>query len=601
MIQELNIRNFALIDEIQLELSPGLNILTGETGAGKSIIIGAVSLVLGERGSADVVRSGANNAIIESAVDVSANRFVRRLLEEADLYSTEDDGMLLLVRQIASSGRSRCHINGRLATISLLKDVGDLLVDIHGQHEHQSLFRPEKHLELLDSFGGFIPLREKVTEKYNQILRLHSELVNLERDRKARLREQEFLEFQLNELEEAKLEEDEDEQLLAERKILNNAEMLFELANTVYANLYNGGGGTEDFAIINGLKSLGLSMSKICQIDDELEELDERLKSCLYELEDIARLIRKYRDSVEFNPVRLEEVESRLDLIFKLKRKYGDTIEEILEYQANVAQALDDLSLSSERISELRNQIDEVTKEAGQISVELSEKRQKCSKKLERLIEKELHTLAMDKTVFRVSVEKKEASFHSRGVLAYEHDGKGIGSLPTIEYNGKQYELGPDGIDNIEFLISPNVGEDLKPLTKIASGGEISRVMLALKTILAEIDEMPTMIFDEIDSGIGGRAAYIIGQKLKQIAKVRQVLCITHLPQIACMADAHFLVEKKVYGNRTKIEARRLNEEERVHEIARMLGRQDTEITLAHAREMLENTADLIDARGLKL
>jgi DNA repair protein RecN (Recombination protein N) len=413
--------------------------------------------------------------------------------------------------------------------------------------------------------------------------------MNLEKDRKAQLREKEFLEFQLNELEEAKLKEGEDEQLLAERKILNNAEMLFELANTVYTRLY-GNSEQEDFGIINGLKSLGLNMSRICQIDNELKELDGRLKSCLYELEDIARLIRGYRDNVEFNPVRLEEVESRLDLIFKLKRKYGDTIKEILEYQANLAQTLDDLSLSSERISELRNQIDKLTEEAGQLSVELSGKRQECSKELERLIENELHTLAMEKTVFRVLVEGRQASTRSSAALDYENDSQRSSLLSIIKYDGKQYELGPDGIDEIEFLISPNVGEELKPLTKIASGGEISRVMLALKTILAEIDEMPTMIFDEIDAGIGGRTAYIIGQKLKQIAKVRQVLCITHLPQIACMADAHFLVEKTVYGNRTKIEARRLNEEERVHEIARMLGGQKTEITLAHAREMLQTS-----------
>ncbi|MFQ6039361.1 MAG: DNA repair protein RecN, partial [Candidatus Poribacteria bacterium] len=579
MIQELNIRNFALIDEIRLELSEGLNILTGETGAGKSIIIGAVSLVLGERGSADVVRTGARNAIIESALDISANSSACQLLEEADLYSTEDDGILLLSRQIAANGRSRCHINGRLSTISLLNDVGDLLVDIHGQHEHQSLFRPQKHLELLDNFGGLVSLREKVTEKYNQILRIHSELVNLEKDRKARLREKEFLEFQLKELEEAKLKEGEDEQLLAERNILNNAETLFELADTVYTQLY-GSSDIEDSAIIDGLKSLVFNMSRICQIDAEFKELDERLKSCLYELEDIARLMREYRDSVEFNPLRLEEVESRLDLIFKLKRKYGDTIEEILEYQANAAQAIDDLTLSSERISELRNQIDKATEEAGQLSVELSEKRRECSKKLERLIESELHTLGMEKTVFRVLVEKKEAKLN--GKTARWQDGKVRGgSFPTIKHNGKQYELGPDGIDDIEFLISPNIGEELKPLTKIASGGEISRVMLALKTILAEIDEMPTMIFDEIDAGIGGRTAYIIGQKLKQIARTRQVLCVTHLPQIACMADAHFLVEKKVYSNRTKIETRQLNKEERVREIARMLGGQNTEITLA--------------------
>ena len=589
MIQELSIRNFALIDEIQFELSPGLNILTGETGAGKSIIIGAVSLILGERGSADVVRAGANSAIIEAVVDITDNRAVIQsvIQKDADLYSADDDGMLLLSRQISANGRSRCHINGRLATISLLKDIGDLLVDIHGQHEHQSLFRPEKHLELLDSFGGLVSLCEQVTNQYNQILDLHRQLVNLERELKERLREQELLEYQLNELTEAKLKEGEDEQLQSEKKILSNAEMLFELANIIIDQLY-GDSASENIAVIDKIKTLTADMSKLCQIDNALTDVDDRLKSTLYELEDIARQIREYRDTIEFNPIRLEEVEERLDLIYRLKRKYGNTISEILAYQSQVAQALDELNFSATRITELKGRIDTAMEDARQLAVELSQRRQKSAQKLETLIERELHTLGMDKTAFKVLVVPKEAPQDMKKQFAF----------PTIEREGKRYELGHDGIDDIEFLISPNVGEELKPLTKIASGGEISRVMLALKTILAEIDEMPTMIFDEIDAGIGGRTAHIIGQKLKQIAKVRQVLCITHLPQIACVADAHVLVEKNVYGDHTRIEARRLNTEERVHEIARMLGGQNTEITLAHAQEMLER--GLAEGKGAR-
>jgi len=318
------------------------------------------------------------------------------------------------------------------------------------------------------------------------------------------------------------------------------------------------------------LKGVRVDIAKLSQIDVGLKGLSERLENTVYELEDITREVRAYRDKIEFNPVRLETVEERLDLIYRLKRKYGDTIDEILAYQANVAQTLEELSESSIRITELRDDINREIEIARQLATQLSQERKTTAEELEKLIENELHTLGMDKTAFKVAVHQGESP-----------DG-------LIKQNGKSYQLTPDGIDEIEFFISPNVGEELRPLTKIASGGEISRVMLALKTILAEIDEMPSMIFDEIDAGIGGRTAYIIGEKLKHIATVRQVLCVTHLPQIAIMADAHILVEKNVYGNRTKIEARLLNEEERIQEITRMLGGQKTEITLAHAKEMLE-------------
>ena len=569
MIEGLYIRNVALIDELQLEFSPGLNVLTGETGAGKSVILQSLGLALGERGSASIIRAGQRTAKVQIAISPSTADSVWTYCTEAGLIDELDvEDALLLARQISASGRNRCHVNEQMVNLTLLQEIGDLIIDIHGQHEHQSLFRSETHLNLVDAFGELADLRLSVNKKYNEIHSLRQQMSEHSQTLREAQREKDFLEFQLDELEEAQLEAGEEEALTNERSILSNAESLFESASLVYDQLY--GGSQVEFSVLDMLKKASSTTTKLCAIDENLEELNGRLESALYELEDIAHQILNYRDTVEFNPHRLSEIEERLDLIYRLKRKYGDSVADILAYQAEIAQKLKDLEVGSERIEDLKAQINLEIAEAQELVMELSEKRKVAATKLESLIEGELHTLGMDKAVFRVLMLPIKSP-----------DG-------LLELDGNRYELRANGMDEIEFLISPNVGSEPKPLTKIASGGEISRVMLALKTVLARIDNIPTMVFDEIDAGIGGRTADVVGQKLKELARFRQVICITHLPQIARFADQHFRVAKRVEGNHTTITAHELTPDERVEEIARMHGGATTKITLAHARELLK-------------
>ena len=569
MIEELYISNVALIDELQLECSSGLNIFTGETGAGKSVILNAVGLALGERSTAGIVRDGATNAKIQIAVALPPDHPVWDGFNDsvfADALDAEET--LVLSRQINASGRSRCHTNGQLVSLTFLSAIGDLLVDIHGQHAHQSLFRSETHLDLLDTFGKHEALKAEVCGKYDELHAAQAQLDDFSQTLRAAMQEKDLLEFQLEELEEAQLQEGEEEDLVNERHLLSNAETLFESANQLYEQLY--GGDLSESSTLDGLKIASRTISKLCELDGSLSELNGRFESTVYELEDIAYQIRDYRDKIEFNPHRLSEVEERLDLIHRLKRKYGDSISEILAYQAQASQKLEDLQFGSERIEELKDQIHLVTQGAQELAVELSKKRRETATQLESLIERELQTLGMEKAVFQILVSPIESA------------------NGPLEIEGKRYELRADGMDEIEFFISPNVGSEPKPLAKIASGGEISRVMLALKTVLAQVDLIPTMIFDEIDAGIGGRTADIVGQKLKELSRFRQVFCITHLPQIARFADQHFRVEKSVEGDRTTITAKLLTQEERVEEVARMHGGEATVTTLAHARELLK-------------
>ena len=569
MIEELYISNVALIDELQLECSSGLNIFTGETGAGKSVILNAVGLALGERSNAGLVRDGATNAKIQVAVALPPDHPVWDGFNDSEFADTLDtEETLVLSRQINASGRSRCHTNGQLVSLTFLSAIGDLLVDIHGQHAHQSLFRSDTHLDLLDTFGKHDALKAEVGKKYDELHATRAQLDDYSRTLREAMQEKDLLEFQLDELEEAQLQEDEEEALMNERHLLSNAETLFESANQLYEQLY--GGDLSESSTLDGLKTASRTISKLSELDSSLSELNTRFESILYESEDIVYQIRDYRDKIEFNPHRLTEVEERLDLIQRLKRKYGDSISEILAYQAQASQKLEELQFGSERTEELKDQIHLLTQGAQKLAIELSEKRRKTATQLESLVERELQSLGMEKAVFQILVSPIESV-----------EG-------PLEIDGKCYDLRADGMDEIEFFISPNVGSEPKPLAKIASGGEISRVMLALKTVLAQIDLIPTMIFDEIDAGIGGRTADIVGQKLKELSRFRQVFCITHLPQIARFADQHFRVEKEVEGDRTTITAKLLTPEERVEEMARMHGGEATVTTLAHARELLE-------------
>ena len=577
MIETLSIRNIALIDELELELAPGLNIFTGETGAGKSVIINSIGLVLGERASADLVREGANFAEVEVSVapddkhpiwHTAQNETDDPLLADALSDVLDPSDVAILSRRITASGRSRCLVNGRLVNLKQLQALGTLLVDIHGQHEHQSLFRTQTHLKLLDDFGGSSEARQHVGKVYTQLRALQQEAAALTETLKASEREKELLEFEIKELTSANLEEGEDERLADEARILKNAEALSASADTAYRQLDEDGGAGFG-SPVERLKAAAKELTKLSEFDDSLSELQDRLESSLYELEDIALQVRHYAEAMESNPRRLEEVTDRLALIGKLKRRYGNSIPEILAYHAEAEQKLETLQLGSEKQGALQEEIHKTIQEAQHLSTALSAKRLHVAKHLSERIEKELRTLGMDKAEFQASVQ-------------HIPDERG-----PFQIDGKRYAFRSDGMDDVEFLIAPNVGSEARPIARIASGGEISRIMLALKTVLVQVDEVPTLLFDEVDSGIGGKVADVVGKKLKELSEFAQVICITHLPQIARFADSHFRVDKDVVGERTLITAKPLTAEEQVNEIARMHGGKETEIGLAHARELL--------------
>ena len=569
MIETLSIRNIALIDELELELASGLNIFTGETGAGKSVILKSIGLVLGERASADIVREGADFAKVEaSVVPDDTHPMWHTDLAFSDVLDPSD--VVILSRQISANGKSRCHINGRLVNLKQLQALGALLVDIHGQHEHQSLFRTQTHLKLLDDFGGSSEARQQIGKVYAQLRALQQEAASLADTLAASEREKERLEFEIEELTSASLEEGEDEKLADEARLLKNAEALHESANKAYRQLDNEGSGMGGLGSpLERLEEAAKELTKLSEIDSSLSELQDRLESSLYELEDITSQIRQYADTVEFNQVRLDEITDRLALIAKLKRRYGNSISEILVYYAEAEQKLETLQLGSEKQASLQEEIQKTIQEAQHLCTALSAKRLHVAKHLSERIEKELRTLGMNKAEFQASVQ-------------HIPDERG-----PFEVDGKRYAFRSDGMDDVEFLIAPNVGSEARPIAKIASGGEISRIMLALKTVLVQVDEIPTLLFDEIDSGIGGKVADVVGKKLKELSAFSQVICITHLPQIARFADKHFRVEKTVVDERTLITAKPLTVEEQVNEITRMHGGEETEIGLAHARELL--------------
>ena len=579
MIETLSIRNIALIDELELELASGLNIFTGETGAGKSVILKSLGLVLGERASADIVREGTDFAKVEASIVPDADHPIWHtakgdasdpVLEEAFGDVLDPSDVVILSRQISANGRSLCRVNGRLVNLKQLQALGALLVDIHGQHEHQSLFRTQTHLKLLDDFGGSSAARQQIGKVYAQLRALQQEAASLADTLAASEREKELLDFEIEELTSASLEEGEDEKLADEARLLKNAEALHESANKAYRQLGNDGSGMGGFGSpLERLEEAAKELTKLSELDSSLSELQDRLESSLYELEDITSQIRQYADTVEFNQVRLDEITDRLALIAKLKRRYGNSISEILAYYAEAEQKLETLQLSSEKQALLQEEIRKTIQEAQHLCTALSAKRLHVAKHLSERIEKELRTLGMDKAEFHASVQ-------------HIPDEGG-----PFQIDGKRYAFRSDGMDAVEFMIAPNVGSEARPIARIASGGEISRIMLALKTVLVQVDEIPTLLFDEIDSGIGGKVADVVGKKLKELSAFSQVICITHLPQIARFADKHFRVEKKVVDERTLITAKPLTAEEQVNEIARMHGGEETEIGLAHARELL--------------
>jgi len=563
MLQEITIRNFALIDAARLALAPGLNILTGETGAGKSILIDAVEIALGGRASSDIVRTGTDQAVIDVVFDIMDNPDLRQQVAGMGLGDPEDP-VLIVSREIPLDGRSTCRVNGRTITLSALREITQHLIDIHGQHEHQSLLKPERHVDLLDAFGGpeAARLRAEVARTHRAWQETLEEIRDLAGDEPGRGRQLDLLRHQAGEIEQAQLKPGEEEELQAEKRLLAGAEKRYRAASRAYALLYSGEEGSASSAhdaIGRALEAL----EEAAEVDPDVAPMVEVVRQAAYQLDDVSRDVRRYRDDILFDPARLAEVEERLDLISNLKRKYGPSVAEIIDYGRKVRDELDRLSNSAELLARLQERAAKERAALDELSARLTELRREIAARLETAVEASLGDLEMKGTRFAVGFEPEDPP-------------------------------GPHGAEKIEFLFSPNQGEPLKPLSRIASGGEMSRVMLALKAILAETDEIPTMIFDEVDTGVGGGVAQAVGEKLAAAALERQVVSVTHLPRIASLADAHHLIVKEASGGRTETRVRTLSHEEREQEIARMLaGHPPTPITLAHAREMLEQAEDI--------
>lgn len=548
MLQQLTIKNVAVIDKLYVELGSGFNVLTGETGAGKSIIIDSINMILGDRAKKELVRKGTEAAEAEAVF--TANDAVRKVLEKEEIDC--DDDNIIIKRKITADGKSTARINGCAVTLSALREIAGLLINIHGQHDNQALLEPNKHIVFLDSYAKTKDETEKYRLLYNECLELKSRINKLNCDESERIQRADLLAYQVNEIETANLVEDEETGLLKDREILERVEEINSASSRAYAALYDNDGGMSAYDLISEAAE---AIGAIADVNERVSEVYDAVTSAMYSIEDSAREIRDFADSVEFDAEALAKIEERIDLINRLKRKYGGDLEKVIEYGKKAQKELSDIETSDTLSAELQKELDEAQERLNTAAKALTDKRRAAAKILEEEIETALMQLNMEKARFSVNVA------------------------------GKNY--GPDGADSVEFLISTNPGEELKPLVKIASGGELSRVMLAIKSILAKTDGVDSMIFDEIDTGVSGGAAQKIADKLKSISNSAQVICITHLPQLALAADVHFLIEKDTAGEMAKTSLEKLDYEGRVTEIARIVGGGKT--GEEYARKMLEN------------
>jgi len=561
MLKSLRIRNFAIVEDLEVEFFPGLNVLTGATGAGKSIIIGALNLALGERASSEMIRTGADCAIVEAVFEIKP---IEKNLSELGILCHEDQ--LIIRREISSKSSGKCFLNDRLVTLVNLKSVGDLLADLHGQHEHQSLLDSREHLTYLDNYSEVGDLLARVGNDYSKLKKKLEGLEELKRIDKVSREKKELYQFQLNEITRAGLSVEEEEKLSTEKKILENSEALFQIASMVFQELYD-----IDGSIIERLSLTKKELEKGGEYDPRLKDHIENLDSAILQLNDSSRFLQGYKDSLNFDPEKLEEIRERLNLINSLKKKYGQSIEEVLSYADKIKVDLEKIENRDELIQKTEQEIEDLKETLKTDSMLLSDKRKEKGNELSKKIKKELSFLGMERCDFEVKISWRE-----------EENG-------LLEINSKRYYVDEKGMDQVEFYVSPNPGEELKPLAKIASGGEISRIMLALKSVLAKSDQIPTMIFDEVDVGIGGEIAEAVGKRMKTLSSTHQIICITHLQQIASQADYHFKVYKEVSKNRTITKIKLLSREERIKEIARMIGgKKISDLSLEHAAEMIE-------------
>ncbi|HEY3413237.1 MAG TPA: DNA repair protein RecN [Armatimonadota bacterium] len=550
MLSELHIRNFALIERLDLDFRPGLNILTGETGAGKSILIDAINALLGERTGTEVIRSGTDRASVEGAFTPDGAAAVTEILAGEGLDDGDD---IILGRELSRTSQGAARVNGRRTTIGVLRVIGEGLVDLHGQHDHQSLLNTDRHVDILDAWAGprLAEVRGRVEDIFHRWKNCQAELSALQMDARERERRIDLYRFQIAEIDAARPREDEEEGLLAERTRFAGAEKLAASVGEASGLLT----GDANAAV----ESLGAAVSRLrdaVRIDPSIQPLLEAVEGAYYSIQEAGRDVAGYVDSIEFNPTRLAEVEERIDLLRRLKKKYGDTIADVLAHRDSTARELAAIEGVEARTEELEGEIYARRTELDALNSELRTLRREAGESLHRAMEQELTELAMEKTQVAVSVEPAE--------------------------------LSANGADRVEFLISPNPGEPLKPLARIASGGELSRLMLALKSVVAKADPVPVLIFDEIDTGVSGRQAAVIARKMRALARESQVLCVTHLPQIAAAADHHYLIRKGEENGRTVTQVEVLEPEFRIEEIARMLaGDAPTPSARANARDLI--------------
>lgn len=549
MLNSLYIENIAVIEKTEIELFSGLNILTGETGAGKSIVIDAINAILGQRTSREIIRNGSDSATVFATFS-NYNDTVKTKLEENGYSSGEDE--LVISRTLSLNGKNTCRINGKPASVSLLRELGLNLINIHGQHESYELFSPDTHIKYIDNLAGNSELLAQYRQSYKEykrIKKLLDDFVKSETNREQRI---DLLTYQVDELEQAGIEPGEIEALTDERRILMNAEKITSALHKAKAYL----DGSDTAGAVDSLDDAVTAMQKASDLNPEYEELFSRINDLYYELQDVSNELSDAIDNSEGNPYRLEEVEERLDLLGKLSRKYGSDEEEMLEFLENARAELDKLLKFDDNVSELEAELNRAFENAQKLADKLSYIREKTSRQFEKRVKEEMQFLNMPNVELVVAQNKRE--------------------------------LGSDGQDNIELLISANVGEIPKPVAKIASGGELSRMMLAIKTVLASTDVIDTLIFDEVDTGISGSAAQKVGLKLLEVSKSRQVICVTHQAQIAALADSHFLIEKNVSDGRTYTEIRLLDHDGRRSELARIIdGVNVTETAIAHAEELM--------------
>ena len=553
MLAELSIKNFAIIEALSVTFSKGLTVLTGETGAGKSIIIDAIHLLVGSRGSAEFVRHGEEKAEIEGLFQVDDNK--HPVIAKALEFGIDvEEGMVILRRDISQTGKSVCRINGKLVTISTLREIGATLVDIHGQHEHQELMDDSRHLSLLDQFGAdnILPSLseyQQVFRRYEQTLQKLKALSENDQQTAHRL---DLIQFQLDEIQKANLKLNEDEELFEEKRKLSNFERVFESLQSGHLALQGEQKGLDWISMVMG------HLEDAAALDPAYKGIYEAVSNSFYQLEDAASVLRNELDELEFDPQRLHEIEDRLTEINQLKRKYGKTINEIVEYAVKIEEEIETLQNKETHIGELEKELTSIKKDLILEAKQLTEIRLKWAEKLTKLIHKELKELYMAKTVFEIRFESNSQQFAKNGV------------------------------DHVSFYISTNPGEPLKPLSKVASGGELSRIMLALKSIFSKHQGVTSIIFDEVDTGVSGRVAQSIAEKIYKVAAESQVLCISHLPQVAAMADTHLFISKIIKGGRTKTSVTPLQMDEKINEIGRMIsGTEITDLTKKHAEELL--------------